>query len=116
MSNDRDMVLQNLFNEADERLDDVAFTSQVVKRTYKLLIRLGLLAACTALVVLAGMVAFGLSPWVVAQGLSEVLTTPVFDVGGGWADWILTPVNNIAGVLVLGFKGLRMLYKKALLS
>ena len=58
MSNDRDMVLQNLFNEADERLDDVAFTSQVVKRTYKLLIRLGLLAACMALVVLAGMVAW----------------------------------------------------------
>ncbi len=113
MSNDRDMVLQNLFKEADEQLDDSAFTGQVVKRTYGLIIRLGSLAAFTALVVLAGMLAFDYSPLLVVQGITEVMTTPVF-VMEGWAGWFLTPVNNIAGVLILGFKGFRLLYKKGL--
>ena len=114
MNNDRDMVLQNLFNEANEKLDDSGFTSQVVKRTYKLLIRLGLLLVCTALVLLAGMLIFDISPLVVVQGVTEALTTPVFDAGDGWAGWLLTPINNIAGVLVLGFKSFRILHKKVL--
>jgi len=113
MNNDRDMVLQNLFNEADKQLDDDTFTSQVVKRTYKLVVRLGLLLVCTALVVLAGMLLFDISPLVVAQGISEALTTPMFEVGG-WTGWVLTPINNIAGVFVIGFKGFRVLYKKVL--
>jgi hypothetical protein len=113
MNNDRDLVLQELFNQADEQLDDGEFTGQVVKRTYKLLIRLGLLLVCTALVVLAGMLVFDISPLVVVQGIAEVLPTPMFEVGG-WTGWLLTPVNNIAGVFVLGFKGFRVLYKKVL--
>jgi|GEM_PF-1904234 len=113
MNNDRDMVLQNLFNEADKQLDDDVFTSQVVKRTYTLVVRLGLLVVCTALVVLAGMLVFDISPLVVVQGISGALTTPMFELGG-WTGWVLTPINNIAGVLILGFKGFRVLYKKAL--
>jgi hypothetical protein len=113
MNNDRDMVLQNLFNEADKQLDDDAFTSQVVKRTYKLLIHLGLLVASTAMVVLAGMLVFDYSPIMVAQSISATLTTPMFEVGG-WPGWVLTPINNIAGVFVIGFKGFRVLYKKVL--
>ena len=114
MSNDRDMVLQNLFNEANEQLEDSTFTSQVVKRTYKLVIRLGLLVVCTVLLALAVMLVFDLSPLQMAQGISEVLTTPMFNLGDGWAGWILTPINNIAGVFVIGFKGFRILYKKVL--
>ena len=114
MNNDRDLVLQDLFSKANEQLDDSGFTSQVVKRTYSLVIRLGLLAVGTALVGLAGMLVFNYSPLGVARGVSEVLTMPVFDAGDGWTGWIMTPVNNIAGVLVIGFKGFRILHKKAL--
>jgi len=113
MSNDRDMVLQSLFNEANEQLDDNAFTSQVVKRTYKLVIRLGLLVVCTSLLALVVMLVFDLSPSEMAQGISEVFTTPMFELDG-WAGWILTPVNNIAGVLIIGFKGFRLLHKMVL--
>ena len=87
MSNDRDLVLQELFNEADEQFDGNAFTARVVKRTYGLLIRLVFVAVCLAVVVLAGMLLFDYSPLMVAQGISEVLTTPVFELGGGWAGW-----------------------------
>lgn len=114
MSIHHDPVLQSLFTEADEKLDDAEFTPKVIRRTYGLVIRLGLLAVGIALLGLAGLLVMGLSPLAVAQGLSETFTTPVFEVGSGWAGWLLTPINNIAGVLILGFKGYRILYKKVL--
>ena len=114
MTNDRDAVLLELFTEADRTLDDGAFTESVLKRTYGLVVRLGLLAVGIAIVVLASALVMGLSPWTVAQQLSNVLTTSLIDLGEGWAAWILAPVNSIGGALVISAKGARMLYKRFL--
>ena len=114
MTNDRDAVLLELFTEADTTLDNDAFTESVLKRTYGLVIRLGLMAAGIVVVVLASALLMGLSPLAVAQQLSDVLTTSLVDLGAGWAGWILAPVNSIGGALIIGAKGARMLYKRIL--
>ena len=114
MTNDRDAVLLELFTEADSTLDDGAFTESVLKRTYGLVIRLGLFAVGIAVVVLAGAVVMGLSPLSAAQQLSNVLTTSLVELGEGWMAWILAPINSIGGALIIGAKGARVLYKRIL--
>jgi hypothetical protein len=112
MNNDCDAVLIELFTEADKTLDDGAFTQKVLKRTYGLVIRLGLLAMGIAAVVLAGAVVMGLVPLSVAQQLSNVLTTSLIELGEGWAAWVLAPINSIGGALVISAKVARVLYKR----
>ena len=114
MTNDRDAVLLELFTEADTALEGGAFTESVLKRTYGLVIRLGLVAAAVVTVVLASALVMGLSPWLVAQQLSNVLTTSLIEMGEGWMAWVLAPINSIGGALIIAAKGARMLYKRVL--
>jgi len=114
MSNNHDVVLQNLFEEAQQNLDGSDFTPRVIKRTYGLVIRIGVMVLSISLVLLAGIVVLGISPFELAQEISAVMNISLFDLGEGWGSWILAPVNNIAGVLILGAKSMRMLYKKVI--
>jgi hypothetical protein len=50
------------------------------------------------------------------QQVSLVFTISLFDLGDGWVAWALSPVNNIAGVLLLSVKAIRILRKRALRS
>ena len=47
MTNEHDVVLQGFFDEAEQELDSGDFTRNVVRRTYGLIVRLGLLAAAS---------------------------------------------------------------------
>ena len=114
MTNDRDAVLLELFTKADTTLDDDAFTESVLKRTYGLVMRLGLFAVGIVVVVLASALVMGLSPLTVAQQLSNVLTTSLIELGEGWMAWVLAPINSIGGALIIAAKGARMLYKRIL--
>lgn len=114
MNNEHEMVLQDLFTAADTKLEDGVFTQKVIRQTYKVFLWLGLMAAGMVLVFLLSLLVLGLSPLDVVQGLTAAISTPVFTVGNEWAAWALAPVNNIGGVLVLGFKGFRIVQKKVL--
>ena len=113
MNEDRDPALQALFAEANDDLDPNPFTSNVMEhvsnRKVSLLIRVGaVLAALIAILVLLPVDLLSLSVLIV-QGFA----TEIVSLGNGYAAWILAPINNVASVIVLSFKGVRMAIKRA---
>lgn len=109
----RDPLLQSLFRDAEQELDGTELTAQVMARTrsYKLLLLAG--GASGLLVLLAGTwLLFGMPLFDFAVLLSEVLATPLFDLGEGWLALLLLPVNTVASLLVILFRGLRIFQKR----
>lgn len=109
----RDPLLQSLFDDAEQELDGTQLTAQVMARTrsYRLLLLTG--GASGALALLAGAwLLFGVPLFDFAVLLSEVLATPLFNFGEGWLALLLLPVNTVASLLVLLFKALRMFQKR----
>jgi hypothetical protein len=110
---DRDPLLQSLFAEAEQELDGSALTAQVMARTRSF--RLTLLAggASALLLLLAGVrLVFDVPLFDFAVLISEVLATPLVNLGEGWLALLLLPVNTIASLLVIMFKALRVFQKK----
>jgi hypothetical protein len=110
---DRDPLLQSLFAEAEQELDGSALTAQVMARTRSF--RLTLLAggASALLLLLAGArLVFDVPLFDFAVLISEVLATPLVNLGEGWLALLLLPVNTIASLLVIMFKALRVFQKK----
>ena len=112
MTDDRDPVLSSLFASSVVDKDDKEFTKHVVAKTrslrYKIVV--GLLAVALILVAIAWLL--GLPFQEVAQLITQGLTTSLVDLGDGWLAWSLSPVNNVASVLILSLKAIRMLRKK----
>jgi len=112
MNNDHDAVLQTLFTDARKDLEGEAFTARVIARTRGLKIRFATGLAAVA-VVLLGCIAFFAAPIIeISQPVTQVLTTSLFDLGEGSLAWFLSPVNNIASLLILVAKGLRVAWKR----
>jgi hypothetical protein len=112
MTDDRDPRLQALFADTQVELDGEEFIAGVMAKTRKpkQLMIAGL--AGLALLLVAGAWLFSLPTYEITQFIATALTTTLIDMGEGWAAWILSPVNNIASVLILSLKGIRMIQKK----
>ena len=111
MTDDSDPLLQTLFAEAQHDLDGEAFTAHVMARTRFLRYRVVAAWICVALILAVG-AWFLAIPLDVARLIAQVLATTLFDLSDGWLAWLFLPVNNIAALLVLSVKAIRMGRKK----
>ncbi len=111
MTDGRDPLLQSLFAEARHDLDGEMFSTQVMAKTRFLRYRVVVAGLCIALILAAG-AWFLAIPVEVAQLVAQVLATTLVDLGDSWLAWLFSPVNNIAALLVLSVKAIRMGRKK----
>jgi hypothetical protein len=107
MTDDRDPRLQALFAEAQHELDGETFTARVMTKSRFLRYRVLALWIGMAFVLAAGAWYLAI-PLEVAQLMAQVLTTTLIDLGDGWLAWVFSPVNNIAALLVLFVKAIRV--------
>jgi len=112
MTDERDPRLQALFADTQGELDGEEFVTRVMAQTRKpkQLLIAGL--AGLTLLLIAGIWLFSLPAFAITQVIATALTTTLIDLGEGWLAWILSPINNIASLLILSLKGLRMIQKK----
>ena len=111
MTDDRDPILQGLFVEAQQDLDGDGFIAQVLARTNRMRYQILTGLVCLGLMLAAGSWFFAI-PLEAAQLIAQLLTIALIDLGDGWLAWLFSPVNNVASLLVLSVKGMRMLRKK----
>jgi hypothetical protein len=111
MMDDRDPLLQSLFDEARRDLDGEAFIAKVMAKSRFLRYRVVAPWICVGLMLAAGAWYLAI-PLEVAQLMAQVLTTTLVDLGDGWLAWAFSPVNNIAALLVLIVKAIRIARKK----
>lgn len=114
MNSDRIAGLESLFADRNEELEGQEFTHQVMSRTRR--IRNYLLVSLAALAIISV-----LSVWLfdipipgIVMRVSEALTTTLFDLGESWVAWILAPINNVGGLLLVSWKILRIIRKKVI--
>ncbi len=111
MTDERDPLLQTLFAEAQHDLDGEIFTAHVMAQTRFLRYRVVAACICVALILATG-VWFLAIPFELAQLMAQVLATTLIDLGDSWLAWLFSPVNNIAALLVLSVKAIRIGRKK----
>ena len=111
MTDDRDQTLLALFKEAQGELEGETFTARVLdqSRSQSYLVILGL--SCFAMIV-AVLAWFLDIPFEVAQLITQALTTTLVDLGDSWVAWLFSPINNIASLLVLGVKAIRVFQQR----
>jgi len=112
MSDQEDTRLQALFAEANEPLVDDNFTSQVMLLTRKRKMQWYLVGAILFALALTVASQFLQPLQSIALLVTDVLSIELIDVGDSAVAWILTPINNLATVLVVLAKGLRMSWRK----
>ena len=108
------LYLQSLFEEARQDLDPEKFTAEVMLHTRRLRNRNRLVWAGVGLIVAIFAWFLALPVQGFAQLASQLLTISLIDLGEGWLAFVFSPINNIASIQVLGFKGIRMGRKKIL--
>ena len=112
MNENRDPLLQALFDDADEPLADEAFTEQLRRnmagrRRRILATRIAVIALLVLLEILLE------SPLRQSLGtVAETLGTSLIPLGDGWLAFVLAPVNSIAGVLGAVLLGVHTLYRR----
>jgi len=111
MTDDRDLILHTLFAEVQHELDGDEFTARVMAQTRSLSYRVTVAWICAGLV-LATCTWMLAIPLEVAQLITQALTTTLIDLGDSWVAWAFSPVNNIAALLVLLVKAIRIVRKK----
>ena len=114
MTNDRDPILQSLFTAAQKDLDGEVFTDRVNKKTRSQRNRIIAALISVALVMTACIWIFAIPVQEFPRVVTNFLAKTLIDLGDGWAAWVLSPVNNIAGLLVLSLKAMRMFWKKVI--
>ena len=112
MSEQRDQRLQALFADTNESLVDGEFTKQVMLLTRKRKMQWYFAGAIVAAVVLVIASQFLLPLQMIAILITDVLSIELVSLGNSTAAWFLTPVNNLATLLVILAKGIRMSWKK----
>jgi len=112
MTVDRDPNLEALFAKAKQVAADDGFTDGVMSRIDKLRKRsmIGWIGVGVVMVALAWTVS---SPVTHAVHLAtQLLPESLVELDDRWMAQLLAPVNSIAGLVGLGFLGLRLAYKK----
>ena len=109
--------LQNLFDSANLSASSAdqtaeAFTAGVMSKTRSLKFRViaGLLGFIAVLLLAAWLMGIPVQNF--AQLMAHGLSANIINLGDGWLAWGLAPVNNIGGLLLLVWKGLRMMRKR----
>lgn len=111
----RDPLLESLFASNPVKLEDAdgqAFTAAVMSKTRRVIYGFVIAAACLAVLLIICAWLMGVPIRDLAQGITDVLAIPLFDLGDGWVAWVFTPINNIASLLVLSLKLMRVIWKK----
>ena len=112
MIEQRDRLLESLFDAADEKLSDETFTSSVVEdvRSHRRRLLFGRLAVAALLLILELLLD---SPLQASLGnAGDALGTPLYPVKHEWIGFILTPINSVAGLIGLILLGLHYFYRK----
>ncbi|MFC1778625.1 hypothetical protein ACFL3I_15045 [Pseudomonadota bacterium] len=117
MTEHLDPVLQTLFaaDQLDQNEQDAQiFTARVMARTRRLIYQVAAVLAAVALVLLMCVWIFAIPLQEVVQLVTATVSTTLFDLGDGWASWVFAPVNNIASLIVISLKAIRIVHKKVL--
>ena len=113
ITNNQDQMLQSVFAEARQDLDDKALTASIIAKTRKLYYLLAGGGIAVTVVLLAGTwLIFGMPLLEFAVLISQFMTMALFDLGEGWLALALMPVNNIASLVVISAKAIHMGWKK----
>lgn len=113
MNESRDPVLESLFSAANRDLEGESITASVMAGTRRRVLRRVLLAFAAALLALIlTWYLFALPLLDFAVLVSQFLTDPLVDLGEGWLALASLPINNLAGIAVLGTKLALMAWKK----
>ena len=113
MTENHDHLLQQAFQGAQTPLDDPAFTGRVVARARRRLVVWAVaagLAALSVLVVIWQLLALPLLE--LAMLASQVLTSPLIELGEGWLGLIFLPANTLAALFVVILRLVLMLRRK----
>ena len=111
-TNENEMRLQTLFQEAAIDLDGEAFTDDVVAKTRRLVYRVASILAGLVLMFLVSAWWFAVPVQELSLLITHFLASPLVNLGEGWAGWVFTPIKNIAALIALCAKVLRMAWKK----
>ena len=113
MTNNQDQLLQSVFAEARQDLNDEALTSSIVSRTrnFSWLLKTGAISIAILLLAATWLV-FGMPLLEFALLISQLLALELFELGEGWLALALMPVNNIASLLVISAKAIHLAWKK----
>ena len=113
MTDTRDPVLLELFDNARQEFEGQDMTTKVMVKTRKRLATMATVAATVSLLVLlVSWYLFSMPLLEFAVLISQLLTNPLFDLGEGWIALIVLPINNLASIGVLFTKLLLMGWKK----
>jgi len=111
MTIDRDPTLQNLFDVAKQDLAGDAFVAQLMSRIDSLR-RRSIIGWIFVALVAVPCAWFLTAPLTDAVYLTtQILPESLIEVDDRWLAQLLSPVNSIAGLVALGFLGLRMAYR-----
>ena len=111
-SSERDPELERWFDATEEHLIDETFTTGVMariaaRRRRVLTTRFGILALVVMLELLLD------APLGASVGmLSNVLATNLYPVENEWLEFVVSPVNSVAGVLGLILLALHLFYRR----
>lgn len=115
ITDNQDQLLQSVFAEARQDLDDDVLTSRVMAKTRRVLYKLAAGVLFIAVVLVAGVwLIFGMPLLEFAVLISQFFTMALIDLGEGWLALVFMPVNNIASLLVIGAKAIHLGWKKIL--
>jgi len=117
MTEHRDPVLQAMFavDQTEQNDQDAqAFTASVMAKTRRLVYQLaGALCAVFAAMLLCVWI-FAIPLQEVVQMVTQTMSATLFDLGDGWVSWVVAPVNNIASLIVISLKAIRIIHKKVI--
>ena len=117
MTEHRDPVLQTLFavDQVDQYDQDAqVFTARVMAKTRKLIYQLAGALAAVALLLLICVWVFAIPLQDIVQMVTQTVSVTLFNLGDGWVSWVFAPVNNIASLVVISLKVIRVVHKKVL--
>lgn len=112
MTEERDPLLQSLFEESPPEVVDEEFTKSVMAKTYTRRNALVTVSASAFLLLALYSVFIGVPLQDFTIVLAQILSTNLVDFGEGWLALIVSPLNSVAGLSAIGFKGVLMLQKK----
>lgn len=113
MTSNQDQLLQSVFAEARQDLNDEALTTSIVSRTRNFSWLVATAAISIAILLLAATwLVFGMPLLEFALLISQLLALELFELGEGWLGLALMPVNNIASLLVISAKAIHLAWKK----
>ena len=117
MTEHRDPVLQTLFaveQTVQDEKDAQVFTKGVMARTRRLVYQIAGVLAAIFVVLLLCIWVFAIPLQEVVQLITQTVSATLFDLGKSWVSWVFAPVNNIASLIVISLKVMRIVHKKIL--